>query len=179
VSDQRVSDQLSSGREHEPRSRRPAVVLAVVLALGGAAELGERHREQIALLSCVRSAEADAAYTDRRVRATASYVGSGLGPSTPVQVRVSLEQVLARTARDGLAPAVRARQRCERQRVMPWHGLLRTAHSRYVVLLEDREASLTRGAVAPVDLPARKAALSALVTALPGSRAQLGRLLSP
>ena len=174
-----MSDQLSSGRERASRSRRPAAVLAIVLALGAGAEVAERHCEQGALLSCVRSAEADADYTDRRVRATASYVRSGLGPSTPARVRDNVEQVVARTARDGLAPAAQARRRCEARRFLLWHAALRTARSRYVVLLRAREASLRRGLVAPADLPSRRAALSALARALPGSREELERLLSP
>ena len=172
-----MTDQLSSGRH--PRSRLPAILLAVTLGVAGLGELGERHREQGALLSCVTAAEADAGYTDRRVRAITSYVDSGLSGTTPARVRASLQQVVAATARQSLAPAVQARRHCEEQTLLPWHGSLRTARSRYIVLLRSRESALAHGIAVPVGLPALAPALAALERALPGSQQQLDRLLSP
>lgn len=132
-------DVVDSGPDRDPRRRRIAAALAVLLVVVSATvwQLDSRRRtaEFGALRGCVTTAEAAWADADARVTGMSSYVRPSIGAGLLREMELGLYRLVAAQAATG-EPAVRgALRRCQAVSVLSFHPALRAARTAFLACL--------------------------------------------
>ena len=174
-----TTDEVSGGGREPRRWVRPvAVVLALVVLTGYAADRYVRSRERSGLRGCVTEAEADLDDLAYRTAGLEVYIASAVDrPDVAPSVRRSLRGIVQETVLRGLPTLERDQLRCERARA--WHPAARVARRDYRAYLDLRVDQVQR---AVADLDALHEELPAVATARAKARtslADVGVVLSP
>jgi len=123
-----VVEQRGDSSRLSRRGRRGAIVLVVfVAAVAGGADWEFRRQETAGIDRCVRGALGSVAVAESRVSMMTRYITPALASSPPDDLRRGLLDIVSEAALPSVPLVRRARDRCDRVRVLATHaGVRRT-----------------------------------------------------